>query len=129
MRNTRTYSDLDFNFTKLEGNRDVARKYDDNAIKAAVKHLVLTRNYERPFHSEVGSPIKALMFENAGPMLNVMLERAISDVINNFEPRVVLLSVDVNSNPDNNAVYVTITFRIAQTQRPITLDLILQRTR
>ena len=129
MRNTRTYSDLDFNFTALEGNRDVARKYDDNAIKAAVKNLVLTRNYERPFHSEVGSPIKALMFENPGPMLNVMLQRAISDVINNFEPRVELLSVDVNSNPDNNSVYVTITFRIAPTQRPITLDLILQRTR
>ena len=85
-RNTRIYSDLDFNFTAHPVSKDVTRKYDENAVKTALKNLILTRNYERPFHSEIGSPIRALLFEPASPMLNVTLKRAIIDVINNFEP-------------------------------------------
>ena len=129
MRNTRTFSDIDLNFLPNPATGDISKRYDDNAIKAAVKNLVLTRNYERPFHSEIGSPIKSLLFNPAGPMLNATLKRAITDVIENFEPRVVLMDVNVNSNPDNNSVYVTIVFRIANTQKPINLDVILQRTR
>jgi phage baseplate assembly protein W len=108
---------------------DVAMKYDENAIKAAVRNLVLTRNYERPFHSEIGTQVSNLLFNPAGPMLDALLTRAISDVITTFEPRVVLMDVQVKSNPDNNSVYITILFRIINTTAPVTLDLILTRTR
>jgi predicted component of type VI protein secretion system len=69
------------------------------------------------------------MFELPGPMFDVMLQRAIIDVINNFEPRVELTEVLVNDASDLNAVYVTIEFKIVNTERPITLDLALERTR
>ena len=107
-RNTRTYSDLDFNFTAHPVTGDIVRRFDENSVKAALKNLILTSNYERPFHSEIGSPIKRLMFEPATPMLQVMLERAITDTIINFEPRVELLNVDVVVDPDEYSVYVTI---------------------
>ena len=128
-RNTRTFSDLDLNFTKHPVTKDVVRKFDEEAIKASVKNLVLTQNYERPFHSEIGSQIRGLLFEPATPMLNVMLKRAITDTIINFEPRVNLDDVLVTISPDNNEVYVSIYFTIINTIRPLQVDLILTRTR
>jgi phage baseplate assembly protein W len=128
-RNTRTYSDLDFNFTAHPVTKDVSRRFDENAVKTSLKNLILTRNYERPFHSEIGSPIRALMFEPASPMLNITLKRAIIDVINNFEPRIDLTEVSVISSPDNNAVYITVYFKLLNTQQPLSLDLTLDRTR
>ncbi len=128
-RNTRIFSDLDFNFTAHPVTKDVSRRYDENAVKTALKNLILTRNYERPFHSEIGSPIRSLMFEPATPMLGVMLRQAIFDVVNNFEPRVQLTQVDVNVSDENNAIYITIEFKIVNTERPLTLDLTLERTR
>jgi len=128
-RNTRTFSDLDLNFTAHPVTKDISRKYDEEAIKAAVKNLVLTQNYERPFHSEIGSQIRGLLFEPATPMLNIMLKRAISDTIINFEPRVKLDEVLVTVSPDNNEVYVSIYFTIINTVRPLQVDLILTRTR
>jgi phage baseplate assembly protein W len=128
-RNTRTYSDLDFNFTAHPVTKDVSRRYDENAVKTSLKNLILTRNFERPFHSEIGSPIRALMFEPASPMLNITLKRAIVDVVNNFEPRADLTDVQVISSPDNNSVYITIYFKLVNTEQPLTLDLTLERTR
>ena len=128
-RNTRLFSDIDLNFTKHPVTGDITRRFDENAIKASVKNLLLTRNFERPFHSEIGSPIRALLFELPGPMFDVMMQRAIIDVINNFEPRVEIIDVRVNDASDLNAVYVTLEFKIVNTERPITLDLALERTR
>ena len=108
---------------------DIVRRFDEQAIKNALKNLILTANYERPFHSEIGSPIKRLLFEPATPMLQVMMERAITDTVNNFEPRVELLNVEVVVSEDDYYVYVTIEFRIVNTSQPLTLDLTLERTR
>lgn len=128
-RNTRTFIDLDLNFARHPVTNDVVRKYDEEAIKASVKNLVLTQNYERPFHSEIGSQIRGLLFEPATPMLNIMLKRAITDTIINFEPRVNLDDVLVTLSPDNNEVYVSIYFTIINTTRPVQVDLVLTRTR
>jgi phage baseplate assembly protein W len=128
-RNTRTFSDLDLNFTAHPVTGDINIRYDADAIKASVKNLVLTQNYERPFHSEIGSPINSLLFDLTTPLLVVSLHRIITDLINNHEPRVNLTEVVVNVSADNNSVYVSIYFTILNTLKPITLDLILERTR
>jgi phage baseplate assembly protein W len=128
-RNTRIFSDIDLNFIANPATGDISMRYDENAVKASVKNLVLTQHFERPFHSNIGSPINSLLFDLASPLLTVTLKRAITDLINNHEPRVNLLDVIVNLSPDNNSVYVTIEFSILNTQRPITIDLVLERTR
>jgi phage baseplate assembly protein W len=89
----------------------------------------MTQNYERPFHSEIGSQLRGLLFEPATPMLAMMLKRAISDTIINFEPRVKLIEVTVRLSPDNNSVNVTIEFSIINTVRPIQVNMTLKRTR
>ena len=128
-RSTRVFSDLDFNFTAHPVTGDVARRYDENAVKASIKHLLLTKHYEKPFHSEIGSPIRNLLFELQTPMTLLSMERAIRDVINNYEPRVDLIDVKVFDNLDNNSVMITIVFKIINTTAPIKLDLVLERTR
>jgi len=128
-RNTRIFSDLDLNFTAHPVTGDITRRFDEDAIKQSVKNLLLTRNYERPFHSEIGSPVRQLLFDLPGPMFNVMLQRAVIDVINNFEPRVSIIDVRVDDYSDANEVYITLEFKIVNTERPLTLDLALERTR
>lgn len=128
-RNTRTFSDIDLNFTVHPVTKDITRRFDENAIKQSIKNLLLTRNFERPFHSEIGSPIRQLLFEPVGPMFVVMMKRAIADVINNFEPRVQVLDVQVNDSIEANAVYVTLEYKIVNTERPLTLEFALERTR
>lgn len=128
-RNTRTYTDLDFNFVRHPRSGDTSTRSDEEAIKQSIRNLVMTRNYERPFRSYLGSQVTALLFEPTTPLLGAMMERAITDVINNFEPRAELLSVECNVSPENNSMYVTITFKIRNTESPISVNLILERTR
>ena len=108
---------------------DIVGLYDVNSIKTAVKNLILTNNYERPFHPEIGSQVTSLLFEPATPMTGAVLKQSITQIINNYEPRVNLDQVDVLVNPDNNSVNVTIQFTIINTQTPQQLNLVLERTR
>ena len=128
-RNTRIFSDLDLNFTAHPVTKDIVRRFDENAVKASLKNLILTANYERPFHSEIGSPIRALLFEPVSPMMIASMKKAIWDMVSNFEPRVELINVNVSYNLDSNAIGATIEFKIINTEKPLTLDLLLERTR
>ena len=128
-RNARTFSDLDLNFVANPVTQDVYKKYDENAIKQSIKNLVMTNHYEKPFHPEIGSQVNSLLFEPFSPLLQSMLQQAITNTINNFEPRAKLQQVNVFLNPDNNSVFVSVIFKIVNTERPITVDFTLQRTR
>jgi phage baseplate assembly protein W len=128
-RKTRNFSDLDLNFTAHPVTGDISRRFDETAIKTALKNLILTNNFERPFHSEIGTPIRGMLFEPFSPMLVSNIERAIFDAVNSFEPRVNLDNVDVVASPDENSLVVTLTYRVLNTIRPVTLDITLERTR
>ena len=127
--NTRTFADLDLNFTPHPVTGDVGFKKDENAVKQAVKNLVLTQNFERPFHSEIGSSLRSLLFEPATPMTKEILRKTISDTIINFEPRVELIDVEIRYTLDDTAVDVKIIFKIVNTFTPIDVNLTLERTR
>lgn len=129
MAKTRTFSDLDLNFTANPVSKDVSRKYDENAIKQSIKSLILTKNFERPFRSDIGSQIKTLMFEPITPMLSALIKKTIENTLNSYEPRANILDISVLLSPDNNGIYVTIVFAIVNTSTPISVDLFLERTR
>lgn len=128
-RNTRLFSDLDLNFRPHPVTGDVIIKKDVEAVKQALKNLIQVRNYEKPFHSEIGSPIRAALFEPMTPMTSFMVRRAIVDLISNFEKRVQLLNVEVIASPENNSLYVNIVFKIINTETPLELEFMLERTR
>lgn len=128
-KNTRTFSDIDMGFLPNPVSKDVSRKYDENSIKQSIKNLIMTKNFERPFRSDIGSQVMSLLFEPMTPLIRATIKKTISDTINSYEPRVKLLDVSVLLSPDNNGVYVTIVFSIVNTSTPVSVDLFLERTR
>lgn len=128
-RSNRIYSDLNLNFTKNPATKDVARLTDIEAVKRSVRNLILTNRFERPFHPEIGSSIRDLLFEPITPLHAVLLEDRIEEVIVNYEPRVTLNQIIVQDEIDNNRYAVTISFYVNNTPEPVTITEFLQRLR
>lgn len=128
-RNTRTFTDFDASFEPHPTTGDLSVRTDERAIKFAIKSLVMTQNYERPFHPEIGTPIYRLLFDNFDDMFVITMRQAIIDVITLYEPRAVVLGVDVDPSFDNNSVSINIRFKIKNTERPLEVGVTLERTR
>src|SRR6056300_1271140 len=111
-RSTRLYKDLDLDFSRNPVTNDIVKIEDVDAVKRSVKNLVQTNFYERPFHPELGCGIRELLFENYTPLTGIFLKRKIEEVITNFEPRVSLSSINVNEQPDRNAIDVQVSFYV-----------------
>ena len=111
-RNVRQYRDLDLFFSKKPVTGDVNVLTDITNIKRAVRNLILTNVYEKPFHPEIGSGVRDMLFENMTPFVAIMLTKRVEDVIENFEPRVRLMSVSARPDLDRNIYELTITFFI-----------------
>ena len=109
-RNVRQYRDLDLFFSRKNGTNDIEKITDIEAVKRSVRNLVLTNFYEKPFHPEIGSGIRDMLFENMTPITAVVLARKVEDVIENFEPRARLIGVRASPNLDRNEYEVTIEF-------------------
>ena len=114
-RNVRQYKDLDLFFAKTQSSKDVRKVTDIQAVKRSVRNLVLLNHYEKPFHPEIGSGIRDMLFENMTNMTAFILAKKIEDVIENFEPRVKLISVRADPNLDRNEYEVTIEFFVVNT--------------
>lgn len=127
--NIQKYVDIDAIFAPHPVTGDVITRKDDRAIKFAVKALVLTNVFERPFHSEISSPVRGLLFQNFGDSFEIVMREAIAQLITNFEPRVTVMDVTVNPSHDNNSVYVKISFLIKNTTRIADVGVMLERTR
>jgi len=123
------YSDLDFTFTRTPGRNDIALSYDEMAVIRSVRYLLLTKNFERPFQSNIGSRIESLLFEPVDPLTAQSLKSEIENVLDKFEPRVSLVQVTIYEKPDDNAYSVTIQFYIGNNVEPTAINLILERTR
>jgi phage baseplate assembly protein W len=126
---TKLYSDLDFSFTKTPGRNDIALSYDDMAVIRAVRYLLLTKHYERPFQPNLGSGIEELLFEPISPITAASLKSEIESVIRNHEPRVNLVQVTIDEDIDRNAYSISIEFYIGNNVQTTTVNLILERTR
>ena len=114
-RNVRQYRDLDLFFSRKNGTNDITKITDIEAVKRSIRNLVLTNFYEKPFHPEIGSGIRDMLFENMTPITAVVLARKVEDVIENFEPRARLIGVRALPNLDRNEYEVTIEFFVVNT--------------
>lgn len=129
MRNTKTWTDLDLNFAKHPVSDDVAVKYNEEAIKASIRNLLLTSRYEKPFHPEIGSRLKELLFEPITPLLWGMIEREVLNILETHEPRANILNVLTRYNDDRNEISIAIRFEINGTLIVSTTNVVLERTR
>ena len=128
-RNSRSFRDLDLDFTRNAVTNDVNVVEDVVAVKRALRNLIQTNFYERPFQPELGCGIRELLFENFTPMTKVFLETKIEEVIINYEPRVQLQNVAVDDDQDKNRLVVDIYFYVIGVPGPQVVQTFLQRVR
>ena len=100
---------------------------DENAIKSAVKNILLTKPGEKLFEPNLGSQVINLLFEPLDPFTAEVIRDEIINTINQYEPRVELENVTVKPLPANNKFNVVITFRIVGLPAVQTISFVLKR--
>ncbi|MCK9369122.1 GPW/gp25 family protein [Candidatus Dojkabacteria bacterium] len=125
----RIFKDLDLNFNIHPVKKDINMHLKEMAVISALKNLILTNFYERPFRPYVGSNIRRLLFENIDVIIASQLEREIAETITNFEPRVSIKRVSASPSPDQNKYNMEIEFYIVNNPNPVTIRFFLERIR
>jgi len=129
-RNVRQWSDLDLFFSKNSTTKDVSKVTDITAVKRSIRNLILTNHYEKPFHPEIGSGVRGMLFELMSPLTAHVLTKNIENVITNFEPRARLVGVRASPDLDRNEYEVTIEFYVVNTPTELVdLTIFLERLR
>ena len=104
------YKDLDLFFTAHPITGDVATKSDSDAVRRAVRNIVLTNYYERPFKPSLGGNVRGLLFELDTDRKVNRARRGLAKAIESFEPRVnnVRCTFDVEGNTLDVTVFYNI---------------------
>lgn len=123
------YKDLPLSFIAHPVTKTVKPLTNEAAIKRAVRNLILTNNYERPYNPLFGGNIRALLFENFTRGLELELKDKIKNVVRIYEPRASLENVDVRANEDQNALFVEIVFRPENQVDSVNLSFTVERIR
>lgn len=123
------FSDLDLGFYAHPVTQAVTRKTNRDSVRQSVKSLILTDFFERPFKSDIGCSIRYYLFELFTPAIKQQMERAIREVISNYEPRADVVAVLVEENQEAHALIVSVAFMIINDPEPVILDVILERVR
>ena len=125
----RSFKDLDLNFTSHPIRKDVNLLSNEYAIINSVKNLIFTQHYERPFQPELGSNLRRMLFEPVDAITSAQIEREISEVVRNFEPRADVSKVTAKADPDNNRYQVEVEFYLINNPNPVTIKFFLERIR
>ena len=133
-RISRAFKDISLSFKRHPVTNDIGVLKNESAIKKSVRNLVQTIPSERFFNSTLGSDVRDSLFENNPGFIDFgtasIIERQIQTTIENFEPRVNNLDVNVNPKPDTNEFEVNVFFDIiGQTFPEQEFSFILKATR
>jgi len=123
------FSDLGITMTAHPVTGNVVTKKNAEAVIGALKNLILTNRFERPYDPLFGADIRSRLFENFDPIEQVNIEEDIKSAIKNFEPRVKINEVRVVASPNSNRVQIGISFYVSNEAQPITVGLEIERTR
>ena len=123
------YKDVDFSVEAHPETGDVLKKIDNNAVKQSVTALINTAFGERPFNPDLGSSLRALLFEPIDYITSRTIQKSIEYTLANFEPRIALDSVAVEPDEDTNSYEVSIYFSVVGINQPTSMSITLERLR
>tara|TARA_B100001029_G_scaffold178345_1_gene184896 strand:+ start:42 stop:443 length:402 start_codon:yes stop_codon:yes gene_type:complete len=112
VRTSQTFKDISLSFSPHPVTKDLPVLKNERAIVRSVRNLVETIPTERFFNSDLGTDIRASLFENFYPTIRMVIEDQIVETIGQYEPRVNELEVEVEPYFDRNAFNITIFFDI-----------------
>ena len=125
---TKLYKDIDLTFANKPSG-EIFKKEDAAAVKQAVKNLMLTNYFEKPFQPLFGGNLREMLFDLADDDAEEDIEDRIKNAINVFEPRAQALNVIATATPDRNSIRVTVEFRVINTQETVAVTTVLARLR
>lgn len=110
---------------------DVAKRFDLDAIKGSIKSILRTRKGEKLFNPTFGADLDKLLFELITPFTRIMIQKVITEEIEKWEPRVIIDTVTVNSEPDyNGQIEVEVKFMLKSNTRVVSkVNITLERVR
>jgi phage baseplate assembly protein W len=123
------YRDLDLSLTIHPIRKDIIPLKDDAAIKNAIKNLLITNFYERPFGDDKGANLRGLLFEPVGVITNIELRDNIRTVIQRYEPRVRVTNINITDVYDTNEYRINVNFRIKEYDSASSVEIVLRRLR
>lgn len=123
------YKDLNISFIPNPITNKIGVLKNEDAIKKAVRNVVLTNNGEKFFKPLYGGNITALLFENFSVATAQKIKTQIRRSVNRYEPRVDVLDVQVEDIPDRNTLNVKIIFKIIATNSVTETSISLERIR
>jgi hypothetical protein len=128
-KTTKIWKDVNLMFKRHPETHDLPRVFDVESIKRSVKNLILTDYGERPFQPWIGSNLRGLLFEQMDNQSISGIRSQIVMLLENFEPRVILTSVEINDMSDDHRLRVTLYFRLINSPSGeiYTLDTFLDR--
>ena len=128
-RSSRIFKDLNLDFQQNTATKDIQKIKDVEAVKRSVRNLINTNHYEKPFHPEIGSNLRAMLFELMSPQMNHLISKQIENLINNYEPRCNLVEVFAQPMFERNGYSVQISFMVNNHQEPVIVESFLERLR
>ena len=128
-RSVKIYKDLNLDFAQNTATKDIQKMLDVESVKRSVRNLINTNYYEKPFHPEIGSNLRGMLFENITPQMSHAITKEIDLLIRNYEPRAKLVQVATMPNFDRNAYAATISFFVQNAPDRITVESFLERLR
>ena len=128
-RSARIYKDLNLDFAQNTATKDIQKISDIEAVKRSVRNLINLNHYEKPFHPEIGSNLRAMLFENITPQISHYIGKQIDLLIKNYEPRCRLVEVANRPNIDRNGYSVSISFYVVNSPNPVQVETFLERLR
>ena len=117
-RKSRSFKDISFAFEPHPVTKDLPVLKNERAIVRSVRNLVETIPSERFFNTEIGTDIRASLFDNFTPTLPMVIEDQINETVMRYEPRVANLRVELDPYPDMNAFNVNVVFDIVGLRAP-----------
>ena len=128
-RSSKIFKDLNLDFQQNSATKDIQKITDVEAVKRSVRNLINTNHYEKPFHPEIGSNLRAMLFELMTPQMNHVISKQIENLINNYEPRCNLTQVHTRPMFDRNGYSVQISFYVQNYPNPVVVESFLERLR
>ena len=128
-RSAKIFKDLNLDFIQNSATKDIQKMLDVESVKRSVRNLINLNHYEKPFHPEIGSNLRAMLFENITPQLTHYIGKQIELLIKNYEPRCRLTQVANKPNLDKNGYSVSISFYVVNHPQPVQVETFLERLR
>lgn len=125
---SRGFRDLAMSFNENPSTKDFGAVKNERAISQSVRNLLLTMFGERPFQPQIGSRVRALLFEPWDVFAADAIRTEIFNAMERLEPRIEVVDVTVEDEPDANSVAINMEYIIVGQELVQVIDFLLEKT-